>query len=442
MARLVRFRVLDGIAVITLEAPPVNALSAPLRAGMWEALTRINDNPDIKAGILMATGTMFSAGADIREFNQAPAQPSLPQLCDKIESCSKSMIAAAHGQALGGGAELMLAAHYRLGTPQARIGFGEVSLGLIPGAGGTQRLPRLIGAERALTMMVSGRAIDAATAQAIGLLDGIVQGDMGSGAIAFARNLIETGKGVRPTRQDRRFMKDGRAYQASITKARATLGDNPQYAPHRIVDCVEAASLLPFDTGLAFEADAFSRCMAHPQSTALRHVFFAERRIDSALIERVGDAFKPVDPMGKSTVRRLRHVMKAAADILQDQGHDPDRIDEAMVAYGFRKGPFGGNDAGEESADIVVPLLAAMVAEGAACVEEQAVQRPSDIDALAVHGLGFPRRKGGPMRAVQSMGLIALRNQMRDWAEISDIWAVPDLIDQAIKDAKGFDAFG
>jgi len=376
MARLVRFRVLDGVAVVTLDAPPVNALSKPIRGGLWEVFGRINENDDIKAAVLMASGRMFSAGADFREFDSKAGEPSLPQLCNRIEACTKPVIAAIHGQALGGGAELVLAAHYRLASPDARIGLPEVALGLIPGAGGTQRLPRLIGAERALQMMISTSAIDAGSAHRVGLVDGIVQGDLGSGAIAFAQDLVAKGQGPRPTRSNRTHLIDARTFQAAIAKVRTSLAQNPLHAPQRVVDCVEACALLPFDAALAFEEDAF------------------------------------------------------------------ERIDAAMLAYGFRKGPFGGKDAGSNDDEIARRLMAALVVEGLACLAEQAVQRPSDIDALAVHGLGYPRRCGGPLRAAQTDGLIALRKDMRIWTEQSDIWMVPELLDEAIKDAKGFDALG
>ena len=441
MARLVRFRVLEGVAGVTLDSPPVNALSTAIRGGLWEVLSRIDDNEDIKAVVLMAAGRMFSAGADIREFDGTGGQPSLPHLCTRIEACTKPVIAAIHGQALGGGAELTLAAHYRLATPDARIGLPEVALGLLPGAGGTQRLPRLIGAERALQMMISTNAIDAGSAHRVGLVDGIVQGDLGSGAIAFAHNLIATGQGPRPTRDNRSYLLDAKAFQGVIAKARASLAHNPLHAPQRVIDCVEASALLPFDAALALEEDAFERCMKHPQSTALRHVFMAERKIAAALIEREGAGFKPVDPMGKSTVQRLRQAWRDAAQYLVDHtGKSEAQVDAAMLAYGFRRGPFGSKEAGAVDQGIVQRLLAALVVEGLACVEEQSVQRPSDIDALAVHGLGFPRRHGGPLRAAQTFGLVALRKDMRIWAGDSELWAVPDLLDTAIKDAKGFDA--
>ena len=442
MARLVRFRVIDGIAVVTLDAAPVNALSAPMRAGLWEVFSRIDGNPDIKAAVLMAAGRMFSAGADIREFSNPVSDPSLPQLCNHIEACSKPVVAAFHGLALGGGAELVLAAHYRLASSDARFGLPEVALGLVSGAGGTQRLPRLIGAERALQLMISTSSIEADVAHRIGLIDGVVQGDLGSGAVTFAQNLVEQNKGPRPTRDNRTHFQDARAHATAIAKARAGLDGNPLHAPDRVVDCVEVAALLPFDAGLAFEEDAFARCLEHPQSIALRHVFMAERKIDSALIEKVDNVFRPVVPMGKAVEARLRKAMRRAAENLVEKGANEPDIDGAMVAYGFRKGPFGGRTKADRNVEVERKLIAALLVEGAACVDEGAVQRPSDIDALAVHAISFPRRKGGPMRAAQSAGLIGLRKEMRVWEQDSEIWAVPDLLDEAIKDARGFDAVG
>lgn len=442
MAKLVRFRVLDGIAVVTMDSPPVNALSAPLRGGLWQALGRIDANPDIKAAVILGAGRMFSAGADIREFGSPGRDPSLPVLCDRIEACTKPIVAALHGQALGGGAEVALAAHYRIGTPDVRIGLPEVALGLVPGAGGTQRLTRLIGAEHALRVIISTNSIEGSTAHRMGLLDGVVQGDLASGAIALAKRLVENGDGPRRTRDNRRFLQDGKAHQAAIAKARKALAENPLHAPDRAIDCVEVATVLPFEAALAFEQDAFARCLEHPQSIALRHAFMAERRVDEALIERDGAAFRPVDPMGKATVQRLRKALRAAADYLVEHGMNEAEIDGAMVAYGFRKGPFGGTDKGRLNPDIIGRLVGALVCEGGLCVEQQAVQRPSDIDVLAIHGIGFPRRMGGPMRAAQTMGLIGLRKSLRQWSQDSDLWAGPSVLDDAIKDAKGFDALG
>ena len=168
----------------------------------------------------------------------------------------------------------------------------------------------------------------------------------------------------------------------------------------------------------------------------------AERKVDSALIEKVDSVFRPVEPMGKAVEARLRKALRRAAEHLVQNGMREADIDGAMVAYGFRKGPFGGRTKSQSNSDVERRLIAALLVEGAACVDEGAVQRPADIDAIAVHAISFPRRKGGPMRAAQTAGLIGLRKDMRVWAQDSDIWAVPNLLDEAIKDARGFDAVG
>lgn len=444
MARLVRFRALNGIAVISLDAEPVNALSRDMRAGLWDVFGRVADHPDIRAAVLRAEGRLFSAGADIREFNTGGTNaPTLSELCTRIEACPKPVVAALHGQALGGGAELAMAAHYRVADPRAVIGLPEVALGLLPGAGGTQRLPRLVGAAHALALMVSGQPIDAAAALRAGLVDGIAQGDLASGAVTFARKLVEDGKGPRPTCARREMMADGRAYQTHVTKARRDLAGNPLFAPHLIVDAVEAAALLPFEAGLAFEEDAFRRCLAHPQSIAMRHVFVAERKAGAGLLRREGQAFKPTDEAGRPAVFRLRKSMRAAAQAMVETAELTEaQADAALVRYGFRKGPFGAKAMeGPENPALVRRVLAALISEGAALLDEEAVARPSDIDALAVHGLGFPRREGGPFRAAQTMGLLSLRNDMRDWSEDNLIWEPPELLDEAVKQATGFDRF-
>lgn len=440
MARLVRFRVLDGIAVVTLDVPPVNALTAQLRAVLWDVFQRVGTNGDIKGAVLMGSGTMFSAGSDMSELGGAIEQPSLSQLCTLIEDTEKPVVAAAHGQALGGGAELFLAAHYRVAAPKTRIGLPEMILGLVPGAGGTQRLPRLVGPDLALQMMLSTNLVEPDVGRKIGLLDGVVEGDLASGAIAFVQAILAQGKGARPTRKNRTHFADGSAYRASISKARTSVAANPQHAPDRIIDCVEAAALLPFEAGLAFEEDAFARSVAHPQSVAFRHVFRAERRIDPALVERDGAKFNPVAPMGKAVLKRLKNTMTAAAQHIVDAGSTQADVDCAMVEYGFRRGPFGGNVGGAAAPHIARKIVAALMAEGCQCVAQGAVQRPADVDVLAVQGIGFPRRKGGPMRATQTEGLLALRKDMRVWSQESDLWTVPETLDDAIKLAAGFDA--
>ena len=444
MVRPVKFRVRDGIAIVTLDRPPVNALDAATRAGLGAIFSRIAERADVAAVLLVATGDMFSAGADISEFGRAPADaPTLAQLCTQIEDCTLPVVVGIQGRALGGGAELALAAHYRVGESTAMIGLPEVTLGLIPGAGGTQRLPRLIGAEAALNMMITAQSADAGLAQRFGLLDAVVDAPVIDGGYAFTKALVAAGQGPRPTSGRRHHLADGRAYTAILAKARAALDGNPQYAPHRIIDCVEGAALLPFAAGLAQEADAFDSCLRHPQSVAFRHIFKAERRATPLLLTREGASFKPVDPAGLAILNRLRPVWHAAAEALVADDLSKDDIGRIMVDYGFRKGPFGMRDGGGPTGKagyVQQAMIGALMAEGARIIESGLARTSADVDAIAVHGMGFPRRHGGPMRATQSLGLLHMRRALAPFAQDNAIWQTPALVDEAIKYADGFDA--
>ncbi|QYK39998.1 MAG: enoyl-CoA hydratase/isomerase family protein [Paracoccaceae bacterium] len=263
-----------AVMVITIDAPPVNALGHAVRAGLWQEVGAAAGDAAVRAIVIRAEGRTFPAGADIAEFGKTPVPPLLPEVLDLIEGCAKPVVAAIHGQALGGGLELALAAHARVAADSARLGLPEVSLGILPGAGGTQRLPRLIGAEQALRLMLSGRPVPAAEALALGMLDRVVEGDPAAAAVEMAAAL----EAPRPTRERRDGMRDGRAYVAAVAAARAQAGAQALPAPPRIVDCVEAALLLPFEQGMAFERAAFVDLVDSPEARALRAAFFAERR--------------------------------------------------------------------------------------------------------------------------------------------------------------------
>ena len=267
----------DGeIAVLVIASPPVNALGRAVRAGLVAGIDAATADPGVRAVVIRAEGRTFPAGADISEFGKPPADPWLPEVCDRIEASPKPVIAAIHGTALGGGLEVALAAHYRIALASARLGLPEVTLGILPGAGGTQRTPRLIGAEAALKLMISGKPVGAAEAQAMGLIDGTVEDDLTASAVALARELADSGP--RPTRERREGMRDPAGYEAAVAAARKTHAGGRLPGPARIVDCVEAALLLPFEQGLAFERAAFEELVASPEAAGLRHAFFAERR--------------------------------------------------------------------------------------------------------------------------------------------------------------------
>jgi 3-hydroxyacyl-CoA dehydrogenase len=322
-----------AVAILVIDAPPVNALGVAVRAGLAEGLSAALDDSAIGAIVLRAEGRIFSAGADIREFGKhAPAGvPPLPTLCNLIEMSPKPVIAAVQGAALGGGMELVLAAHVRLAGPEARFGLPEVALGLMPGAGGTQRTPRLIGAEAALRLMLTGRPVNAEQAQAMGLVDAVLPEALVESAVVLAAEMAAEGRPPRPTRERREGLADFTAYQAAIVASRnQTSGRLP--APGRIVDCVEAAMLLPFDQGLAFERAAFEELVAGPESAGLRSAFLAERRASSFAEARA--ATRPVERVGIVGLGPAG-VQLAAAATTQGLAVTVLEADEASLAAGL-----------------------------------------------------------------------------------------------------------
>jgi len=282
----------DDIAVITLSNPPVNALSAALRAGIVEAFAQIAATPNLKAVVLMCEGRTFIAGADISEFGKPPIAPGFPEVIAAIENCPLPVTAAIHGTALGGGLETALACHYRIAARSARLGLPEVKLGLLPGAGGTQRLPRAIGAEAALTMVTTGAPITAEKALSLGLIQALIEDDLKPAALAFARTTI--GLPLPRLRDDNSRL--GGTAQSLAPMFAAFRAKNAKAfrgydAPEANIRCIEAAVAIPFEQGLQFERDSFEVLMSGLQAKAQQHVFFAERQ--AAKIEGLDPAIKP-----------------------------------------------------------------------------------------------------------------------------------------------------
>lgn len=273
---VVSYELIENIGVIRLDNPPVNALSQILRAGIQDAIINAQ-NDGSKALILICEGRTFIAGADIGEFGKPPKAPSLPEVLATIEESDKPVIAAIHGTALGGGFEVALACHYRCALASAKVGLPEVKLGLLPGAGGTQRTPRLAGVEAALELITSGTPIGAEKARQLNLLDRVMADNLLDGALAFARELIQQ---QAPTRRVRDITIDPVTVPDALFDdyrkklARRARG---QIAPQYIVACIEAAVHQPIEEGLAKERELFIQCMESSQSTALRHLFFTER---------------------------------------------------------------------------------------------------------------------------------------------------------------------
>lgn len=272
------FAVTSGIAVLRLDNPPVNSFGHELRASLFEGLQRADADAGINAIVLIGSGKGFSGGADIREFGApaASAQPTLLTLIQAIEHSGKPVIAAIGGICMGGGLELALACHYRVGVPGARIGLPEVKLGLLPGAGGTQRLPRLIGVETALNMIVSGAPLASESLRDSGLFDAFSDGDLLAASVDFARMVVAEGRPLKRVRDLSIDMPDAEAYfQLTRNSVKAAAGPYP--APLACVEAVAAAVQQPFDAGLKRERELFMSMMRSPESAALRHVFQAER---------------------------------------------------------------------------------------------------------------------------------------------------------------------
>jgi 3-hydroxyacyl-CoA dehydrogenase len=295
-ARLIRH---DDVGVIELDNPPVNALALGLRVGLEASLEAALGDPSIVAIVLAGAGRMFCGGADLREFNTpAAAQPPFTgELRTRMDRSPKPIVAAIHGSALGGGLEMALACHYRVAAAGTQLGLPEVRRGLLPGGGGTQRLPRLVGVATALRMIVTGDTVDAAGAKAIGLVDEVAAGDVRAAAVTFARAAATRG-GHHPVASSREVrLDDADAFFAAESK-RVKAEARGLEAPLECLACVEAATRLPFDEGLAFERARFRVLVEGTQSKALRHLFFAERA--AARIPGIAEdpATRPVRTVG------------------------------------------------------------------------------------------------------------------------------------------------
>ncbi len=270
------------IGIVTVNSPPVNALSQAVRQGILDNVNKAVADPAVKAVVLICDGRTFIAGADITEFGKPPKPPSLPEVQNAIENAPKPVIAAIHGTALGGGLEVALCCHYRVAVPSARCGLPEVKLGLLPGAGGTQRLPRIVGPEKALEMVTSGQHVGAKQCLAMGLVDELVpEGELRAPAVALARRGVAARRTVYKVRRSDAKVAAARGKPeifAEFRKANARRFRGFD-APEFNIRCIEAAVSLPFDEGVKVERKLFLELMQGTQSAAQRYVFFAERQV-------------------------------------------------------------------------------------------------------------------------------------------------------------------
>jgi len=282
MSNLVRISRDNDVAILTIDNPPVNALSPGVREGIWATIDETNGDPAVKAAVVIGGGRTFVAGADIKEFGKmtsgGPRRSLLPLLLH-IEDSGKPVVMAIHGTAFGGGLELAMAGHYRVASPTAQLGQPEVNLGIIPGAAGTQRLPRLVGVAKAVEMCAGGKPVSAREAVALGLIDRLIDGDLLAGAVVFAREIAD--KPAPKTRARAEKLGTAAENAAIFAAARDAAGKKQRglKAPLAAIDAVQAATKLSFEEGCQAEAKLFTECLFSDQSKALIHVFFGEREV-------------------------------------------------------------------------------------------------------------------------------------------------------------------
>lgn len=336
MTQTVTYTRHGAFAEALIDNPPVNATSASVRAGLAAAIRTAEEDPAVQALIIRCAGKTFIAGADIKEFGKPIAPPQLPTVIRMMDEARKPIIAAMHGAVLGGGFEVALACHYRIATPSTKFGFPEVKLGLMPGAGGSQRTPRLAGLAMTIKLVTEGGQIDAKTAHAHGLIDEIAEGDLGAAALAFAERLVAAGKGARSARDLPMPADDPALFEAARkTLARKMRG---QTAPLKALEAIRLGYEMSFDDAVVRELEMFREAMAGPQSKALRNLFAAEREV--ARIPGLPETLAPrpiktVGVIGLGTMGRGIAMAAANAGLpVIAVGLDLNNLDQALRAIG------------------------------------------------------------------------------------------------------------
>ncbi|MBL0938395.1 MAG: enoyl-CoA hydratase/isomerase family protein [Gemmatimonadaceae bacterium] len=359
--------VVDGdILVATIDNPPVNALGQQVRAGLLDALQQFEDSPQLRVMVLRAEGALFIGGADIREFAGPRLEPLLATVCDRYEACTKPIVAVIQGAALGGGFEIALAAHYRVASSGAEFAFPEITLGLLPGAGGTQRTPRLAGVECALELMLRASRMSAERACAVGLVDRVAYDALDEG-MHWARELAETGGPVKRALEGRAIVHRTAALEVVGHCRRDIMERTPQqFAALQIVECVEAAIVCSGEEGLIRERVAFARCLGSPERAALVHVFFAERAARKREVD----------------LESLGRMISAARD---DALHDT-------------------NETNESREEILARALFVMRETARRLRQMGLAGEDGDCDVASIQFAGFPRESGGILWHAQHDG--------------------------------------
>lgn len=342
--RATRCRRQGDVAEIQLVNPPVNGLGHEVRQSLHAHLRDAIADTQVRAIVLSGAGDMFCGGADIRQFNtpKATAQPMLRDINRLIERSGKPVIAAIHGNALGGGLELAMSCHYRLAVAGVRLALPEVKLGILPGGGGTQRLPRLIGLEKALAMIVSGEAVDANEALERGLIDQVVTGELLDAALSWASALAKQDASSLPVTSARQVRFDGEAAAYfKLQKVHLAQVYRGYPAPLECLACLEASLTMPFEEALTFERARVQHLVDGPESKALRYLFFAERearRMISCWQTAETPSGTPVD--ARRIVERMMSAYQSEALLLWLEGAAPTQVNRALQSFGFAHGCF------------------------------------------------------------------------------------------------------
>ena len=419
----------DGdVLVVVIDNPPINAGSIDVRRGILNAIRMLAQDPALKAGVLIGGGSTFIAGSDLREFGQALEDPQLPALIAAIEACAKPVVAALHGAALGGGFELALGCDARVANIKTVVGLPEVTLGMVPGAGGTQRLPRIVGVATAIRLICSGERPNAASAKALGIVDAIAPGDLRQAAVLYASNM----------RAKRRLREQAVPFdtQQLIDEAtRAALATGRGRPPVVLaIELVLASRTLPVDEALQRERALFQQLRMSREAAALRHLFFAEREA----------AKQPLvaEEVSGSIGKRIYGALHRECEWMLEEGATRAQIDTALETFGFLTGPFTAADTrGQDMAgmtrqaqhpprnniqprtigddEIVRRAMLAMVNQAACLLSEGVAARPSQIDVVMVQAHGFPRWEGGPVFYAQQRGAAALSADIAWLAHVS-----------------------
>jgi 3-hydroxyacyl-CoA dehydrogenase len=318
-----------NVALALVDRPPVNAIDPSVRAGLLDAARKTAADPAIHALVIACRGRTFCSGADLEELNSGVQAPGYPETLAALEDCPKPVIASLHGTALGGGLEIAMACHYRCAVPGARMGMPEITLGILPGAGGTQRLPRLVGPDAALEMLLKGAPVDAAAARELGLIDEVVGDDPIAEGLAYARRLLESGATARPTRELTAKLRPLGEPEIQAAFERHARGLKGRTTQHLIVKSIRAATAKPWGEGLRLEAQLSADSLLTPESRALRHVFFAER--ECARVPGIEPAARPWE-IRRAVVVGAGTMGTGIAMALSDSGIQTTLVDRDSAA--------------------------------------------------------------------------------------------------------------